>query len=181
MRHNKKNTKKAIQRKLTTRKRWKNNRSLPRRTQYKTHKSYKQMRGGFVRTTVGASIIKSYNEVRGKIANELPDIPDKQQNLTGPGINPIVWIYTHYFNTDYYNTNSLQNILQPDEFKRILTAILEGKYSNSPDYTEDELKQFKLLAESLDRLHKSLQKNSTPNREPGVDSRFLSTGFGDKW
>jgi hypothetical protein len=122
MRHNKKNTKKAIQRKLTTRKRWKNNRSLPRRTQYKTHKSYKQMRGGLVRTTIvkellnpsnndpilvqkepnnskliGALIIKPYNDLKTEYKYiVLPDIPSSSVRLNEKQIDGIVTLADLY-------------------------------------------------------------------------------------
>lgn len=105
MRYNKKNTKKTIQRKLTTRKRRKNNRSSFR-TQYKIHKSYKQMKGGLIRTStvrellkptnkehdnvtndpnnrilIGALIIKAYNELKLHY-NDLPAIPHEPKTFT---------------------------------------------------------------------------------------------------
>ena len=128
MRYNKKNTKKAIQRKLTTRKQRKNNRSLPRRTQYKTHKSYKQMKGGAVTTTtvqellnptnndpskfetdnpmfVGALIIRRYNELKIQFYSlTLPDIPDKPTILTDAQIKGIKGF------TNFYIVNLLDQI-----------------------------------------------------------------------
>lgn len=127
MRYNKKNTKKTIQRKLTTRKQRKNNRSLPRRTQYKTHKSYKQMKGGAVRTTtvknilnpenndpntfignpenpmlIGALIIKQYNELKGMASylKNLPYIPNSQAILTvdqNKDVNKLALFYISCF------------------------------------------------------------------------------------
>lgn len=113
MRYNKKNTKKTIQRKLTTRKRRKNNRSSFR-TQYKIHKSYKQMKGGLVRKSIvedllkptntsleftseqnnfkliGALIIKAYNEIKQEENfRELPDIPNKSITFTPEEENSI--------------------------------------------------------------------------------------------
>ena len=124
MRYNKKNTKKTIQRKLTTRKRRKNKRSSFR-TQYKIHKSYKQMKGGVVRTKavkeilnplnsdpkkfindpnnsklIGALIIKTYNELKGQFkATDLPDIPDNSITFTpsqNKSIQLLESVYSHY-------------------------------------------------------------------------------------
>jgi hypothetical protein len=224
MRHNKKNTKKAIQRKLTTRKRWKNNRSLPRRTQYKTHKSYKQMRGGFVRTTidkdllkpsnndpskfeadspmfVGASIIRRYNELKGQFYSlTLPDIPDKSTILTDAQIKGIKG-FTNFYTLkllDQKNRNGgvgnnsqvFSNLkeLPSDEFEEWLKYILEGNVYKKklPVYTDNEFNKFKSLALSLhilwqDSKQSSINPVSTLNREPVMNSRFFSTGFGDRW
>lgn len=146
MRYNKKNTKKAIQRKLTTRKRWKNNRSLPRRTQYKTHKSYKQMRGGLVRTTIvkellkpsnndprlfqkepnnskliGALIIEPYNYLKDiNKYTPLPDIPSSSVILNEKQIDGIVTLARLYEKA--YAPNNGSNELV-DNNQRLLSNL----------------------------------------------------------
>ena len=174
MRYNKKNTKKAIQRKLTTRKRWKNNRSLPRRTQYKTHKSYKQMRGGLtsISTTtvkellnpsndnpskfeanspmfVGALIISSYNHIKGNTFFErynLPDIPSTSQSLTAAQLENIKAF------TLVYHYSKIDKPLSQDDFYNSLIYVLQGEVykTNLPHNSEEEkLQKFNLLGQSL--------------------------------
>ena len=153
MRYNKKNTKKAIQRKLTTRKQRKNNRSLPRRTQYKTHKSYKQMKGGrYVRTTtvqellnptnndpskfetdnpmfVGALIIKSYNELKVGMdfLKNLPDIPDKPQKLTD-NQNTRVTILAQLYNANFKIINETPVVDEYSQFFSDLKALQPNEF-----------------------------------------------------
>jgi hypothetical protein len=129
MRYNKKNTKKTIQRKLTTRKRRKNNRSSFR-TQYKIHKSYKQMKGGLVHKSIvedllnpintsleftseqnnfkliGALIIKAYNELKLHY-KDLPAIPHEPKTFTPEEENSIKSLVGYYkFFFTYLNTQS---------------------------------------------------------------------------
>ena len=138
MRYNKKNTKKTIQRKLTTRKRRKNNRSSFR-TQYKIHKSYKQMKGGLVRKSIvedllnptntsltseqnnfkliGALIIKAYNELKKILQTEqkytnLPEIPNKSsRTLTQEENTSIQSLETMYKESKRYAPSLLQSIM----------------------------------------------------------------------
>lgn len=154
MRYNKKNTKKAIQRKLTTRKQRKNNRSLPRRTQYKTHKSYKQMKGGAVSTRtvkellnptnndpskfisdpknpmlIGALIIKQYNEVKVGMDHlkNLPDIPNSQAILTA-NQNAHVTILANFYNASFKRINETPVVDEYSQFFSDLKAFQPDEF-----------------------------------------------------
>ena len=219
MRYNKKNPKKTIQRKLTTRKRWKNNLTLLRRTQYKMNKSYKKMKGGLVYTTkvqemlnrtnndpsifiddksnpklIGALIIQGYNAIQTQFKSaRLPDIPDKPTPLNETQTKSISILINYYKSvindindaqvfSEYSQFLGLKHLI-PEEFRRWLTYILEGKsyQKKITVYTDGEFHNFKLLALSLHKLWKVHSSKHKPEYSDGQNTRLFSYGFSDRW
>ena len=215
----KKEYKKSIQRKLTTRKRWKNNLTLLRRTQYKMNKSYKKMKGGLVYTTkvqemlnrtnndpsifiddksnpklIGALIIQGYNAIQTQFKSaRLPDIPDKPTPLNETQTKSISILINYYKSvindindaqvfSEYSQFLGLKHLI-PEEFRRLLTYILEGKsyQKKITVYTDGEFHNFKLLALSLHKLWKVHSSKHKPEYSDGQNTRLFSYGFSDRW
>ena len=215
----KKEYKKSIQRKLTTRKRWKNNLTLLRRTQYKMNKSYKKMKGGLVYTTkvqemlnrtnndpsifiddksnpklIGALIIQGYNAIQTQFKSaRLPDIPDKPTPLNETQTKSISILINYYKSvindindaqvfSEYSQFLGLKHLI-PEEFRRWLTYILEGKsyQKKITVYTDGEFHNFKLLALSLHKLWKVHSSKHKPEYSDGQNTRLFSYGFSDRW
>ena len=145
---------------------------------------------------IGALIIQGYNAIKTqfKSAGVLPDIPDKPTPLNETqtkSINILIKYYNSVINdindaqvfSEYSQFSGLKHLI-PEEFRRWLTYILEGKsYKKKLTvYTDGEFHNFKLLALSLHKLWKVHSSKHKPEYSDGPrTNRFFSDGFSDRW
>lgn len=144
---------------------------------------------------IGALIIQGYNAIKTqfKSAGFLPDIPVKPTPLNETQTNSIN-ILINYYNSvindikdaqvfsEYSQFSGLKHLI-PEEFRRWLTYILEGKSYQKKImfYTDGEFHNFKLLALSLHKLWKVHSSKHKLKYSVDQNTRFISTEFVDRW
>ena len=143
---------------------------------------------------IGALIIQGYNAIQTQFKSaRLPDIPDKPTPLNETQTKSISILINYYKSvindindaqvfSEYSQFLGLKHLI-PEEFRRWLTYILEGKsyQKKITVYTDGEFHNFKLLALSLHKLWKVHSSKHKPEYSDGQNTRLFSYGFSDRW